>query len=80
MPRCRQSRATSRPLALRCEGILSIEKIKKGGTKMPVELIWIILSTVILIRFWKAAVFLGLCTLVGLTMFGLVEAAGYLTH
>jgi hypothetical protein len=80
MPRYRQSRATSRPLELVCQGILTIERIKKGGKKMPVELIWIIISTVILVRFWKAVALLALCTLVCLTILGLVEAAAYLSH
>jgi hypothetical protein len=47
---------------------------------MPVELIWIIISTVILVRFWKAVALLALCTLVCLTILGLVDAAAYLSH
>ena len=40
----------------------------------------ILISTFILVRFWKAAAFLFLCALASLTLLGIAETAGFLTH
>jgi len=48
--------------------------------EVPAEFILILISAFIVVRFWKAAVFLFLCTLVVLTLLGIVEAAGFFTH
>lgn len=47
---------------------------------MQAELIVIFISTLILIRFWKTALFLFLCALVSLTLLGMIAAVGLLAH
>jgi len=48
--------------------------------KVPAEFILILVSAFVVVRFWKAAVFLLLCALVCLTLLGMVEAAGFFGH
>jgi hypothetical protein len=48
--------------------------------EVPAEFILILVSAFIVVRFWKAAVFLFLCALVVLTLLGMVQAAGFFAH
>ncbi len=47
---------------------------------MHAEIIWIFVCAVLLLRFWRTALFLSLCTLISVFLFVLVIVAGSMIH
>jgi hypothetical protein len=47
---------------------------------MHAEMIWIIVCAFVLVCFWRAALAILLCTVVGVLLLGLVTAMGYFMH
>jgi len=45
---------------------------------MHAEILWIFVSAVLLLRFWRAALFLSLCGLISVILFVLVTAVHWL--
>jgi hypothetical protein len=45
---------------------------------MHAEILWIFVGAALLLRFWRAALFLSLCAFIGVILFVLVTAAHWL--
>jgi hypothetical protein len=47
---------------------------------MHAEIIWIFLCAILLLRFWRTALFLSLCALISVVLFVLVTVADSTIH
>ncbi len=44
------------------------------------ELIWIFISAIVLVRFWRIVLILFLCVMVAMVLLGLATALSYIGH